>query len=106
MGIKLILYKSNTNSNSNLPKEFYLTERTFTVERVIMNNVSDIAALRKWNNIPEDIRKKLLQNVLCGNCGVTAIAPGYTMTYKKGLGILLNGSCAKCGHDVSRVIEV
>ena len=70
-----------------------------------MDNISDIAALRKWNSIPEDIRKKLLQNVYCGSCGVTIIAPGYTITYKNGLGILLNGKCVKCGHDVCRTIE-
>ena len=70
-----------------------------------MDNISDIAALRKWNSIQEDIRKKLLQNVYCGSCGVTTIAPGYTITYKKGLGIQLNGTCVKCGRDVCRVIE-
>jgi len=70
-----------------------------------MDNISDIAALRKWNSIPEDIRKKLLQNVYCGICGVTTIAPGYTMSYEKGVGILINGKCVKCGHDVCRVIE-
>jgi hypothetical protein len=70
-----------------------------------MDNISDITALRKWNSIPEDIRKKLLQNVYCVSCGVTTIAQGYTITYKKGLGIQLNGKCSKCGQDVSRVIE-
>jgi hypothetical protein len=70
-----------------------------------MDNISDIAAIRKWNSIPEDIRKRLLQNVYCGNCGVTTIAPGYTITQQKRLGILLNGKCAKCGQDVCRVIE-
>lgn len=70
-----------------------------------MDNISDITAIKKWNSIPEDIRKKLLQNVFCGSCGVTTIAPGYTITQKKGLGILLNGACSKCGHGVCRVIE-
>jgi ribosomal protein S27AE len=45
------------------------------------------------------------ERIYCGSCGVTTIAPRYTITYKKGLGILLNGKCAKCGHDVCRVIE-
>ena len=70
-----------------------------------MDNIAYIAAIIKWNSIPEDIRKKLLQNVYCGSCGVTIIAPGYTITYKNGLGILLNGKCVKCGHDVCRTIE-
>lgn len=70
-----------------------------------MNNISDIDAMRKWNNISKDIREKLLQNVYCGSCGVTAIAPGYTITQEKGLGILLNGKCTKCGQKVCRVIE-
>lgn len=70
-----------------------------------MNNISDIDAMRKWNGIPEDIRKKLLQNVYCRSCGVTTIAPDYTITQKKGLGIFLNGKCVKCGQNVCRVIE-
>ncbi len=70
-----------------------------------MDNISDMAAIRKWNSISKDIWKKLLQNVYCGSSGVTTIAPGYTITYKKGLGILLNGKCSKCGKNVSRVIE-
>lgn len=70
-----------------------------------MSNISDIEAIREWNRIPEEMRKRLLQNVYCGNCGVTTIAPGYTITKEKGLGILLNGKCLKCGHDVCRVIE-
>jgi hypothetical protein len=70
-----------------------------------MDNISDITALRKWNSIPEDIRKKLLQNVYCGSCGVTTITLGYTITEKKNLGILLNGKCMKCGHEVCRTIE-
>lgn len=65
-----------------------------------LDNISDIAALRKWSGVPEDTREKLLKNVFFGNCGVTTIALGYTITYKKGLGILLNGKCVKCGHDV------
>jgi ribosomal protein S27AE len=70
-----------------------------------MNNISDINAVRKWNSIPDDIRKKLLQNVYCRRCGVTSIAAGYSITEEKGLGILLNGKCSKCGDIVCRVIE-
>ena len=64
-----------------------------------MDSISDIAAIRKWNSIPEDIRNSFLQNVFCVSCGVTTIAQGFTITEKKGLGILLNGKCMKCGHE-------
>lgn len=70
-----------------------------------MGNISEIEAMKKWGQIPEEFRKKLLQNVFCGECGVTAIAPGYSITGNPETGIVLTGKCMKCGKEVCRVIE-
>jgi ribosomal protein S27AE len=70
-----------------------------------MGNVSDFNAIKKWNAIPDDFRKKILQNVFCRNCGVTAMQSDYSITYDKKVGILLNGTCVKCGNKVCRVVE-
>ena len=41
--------------------------------------VTEIEALREWRKIPERIRKLLLVNAFCHNCGTTEFAPGYTL---------------------------
>lgn len=71
-----------------------------------MDNISDIAALRIWNSIivryPEKvISERVLWKLRCDDNGSRV----YIITYKKNLGIQLNGKCVKCGHDVCRVIE-
>lgn len=37
--------------------------------------VTEIEALREWRKIPEHIRKLLLANAFCHNCGTTEFAP-------------------------------
>lgn len=41
--------------------------------------VTEIKALREWKKIPGHIRKLLLANAFCHNCGMTEFAPGYTL---------------------------
>lgn len=41
--------------------------------------VTEIEALREWRKTPEHIRKLLLANAFCHNCGTTEFAPGYTL---------------------------
>ena len=38
--------------------------------------VTEIEALREWKKIPEHIRKLLLANAFCHNCGSAEFAPG------------------------------
>lgn len=68
-----------------------------------LNNMSDIEAIKKWNEIPEEIQKILLGNVFCSNCGETTIVD-YTINYVD-VGIVLKGICAECGERVARVID-
>ena len=46
--------------------------------------VTEIEALREWKRIPEHIRKLLLANAFCHNCGTTEFAPGYTLRMRHG----------------------
>ena len=57
-----------------------------------------------WNRIPQDIQKKLIDNVWCINClGVTTITD-FRGQVEEG-DLVLSGRCAKCGGKVVRVIE-
>ena len=46
--------------------------------------VTEIEALREWRKTPEHIRKLLLANAFCHNCGTTEFAPGYTLRIRHG----------------------
>ncbi|MCM2532736.1 hypothetical protein NDK43_10510 [Neobacillus pocheonensis] len=66
--------------------------------------VFSFAANKKWLSIPEITRRKLESNVWCGSCsGVTQIEK-YSVKESQS-GILLQGKCKKCGHDVVRSID-
>lgn len=64
--------------------------------------VTEIEALREWRKIPEHIRKLLLANAFCHNCGTTEFAPGYTLRMRHSC-VLIEGCCAKCGAEVARL---
>lgn len=66
--------------------------------------ITEIEALREWRKIPEHIRKLLLANAFCHNCGTTEFAPGYTLCMRHGR-VLVEGCCAKCGAEVARLCD-
>lgn len=66
--------------------------------------VTEIEALREWKKIPERIRRLLLSNAFCRNCGTTEFAPGYTLRMRQGR-VLVEGCCAKCGAEVARLCD-
>lgn len=66
--------------------------------------VTEIEALREWRKIPEHIRKLLLANAFCHNCGTTELAPGYTLRMRHGC-VLIEGRCAECGAEVARLCD-
>ena len=66
--------------------------------------VTEIEALREWKKIPEHIRKLLLANAFCHNCGTTEFAPGYTLRMRHGC-VLIEGRCAECGAEVARLCD-
>ena len=66
--------------------------------------VTEIEALRERKKIPEHIRKLLLANAFCHNCGTTEFAPGYTLRMRHGC-VLIEGCCARCGAEVARLCD-
>ena len=66
--------------------------------------VTEIEALREWRKIPEQIRKLLLANAFCHNCGTTEFAPGYTLRMRHGR-VLVEDCCAKCRAEVARLCD-
>jgi hypothetical protein len=66
--------------------------------------VTEIEALREWKKIPEHIRKLLLANAFCHNCGKTEFTPGYTLHMRHGCA-LIEGRCAKCSAEVARLCD-
>ena len=57
-----------------------------------------------WGTIPKEARARILANVFCVKCGGSVTMTNYTGEERKG-DVHLKGSCAKCGHEVVRVVE-
>jgi superfamily II DNA helicase RecQ len=68
------------------------------------HEVLSFTANKKWLAIPAETRKKLEQNVWCGNCGDVVPITKYVVK-DSGNGIVLEGKCKNCGHKVARFIE-
>ena len=66
--------------------------------------VTEVEALRGWRQIPEHIRKLLLANASCHNCGTTEFAPGCTLRIRHGR-VLVEGCCTECGAEVARLCD-
>lgn len=66
--------------------------------------ITKIEALREWKKIPEHIRKLLLDNAFCHNCGTTEFAPGYTLRMRRGR-VLVEGCCTECRAEVARLCD-
>lgn len=67
------------------------------------SNITDMKALKKWSKVPVDFQKMLIDNVYCSKCGVTTIVD-FGIQYDR-LGLVLKGSCKKCGAPVARFVE-
>jgi hypothetical protein len=66
-------------------------------------SVIDFKAAQKWAKIPKNVQELLINNVFCSSCLVTTIT-GYTLHDDK-FGVLLKGTCKKCGKNVARLVE-
>ena len=56
-----------------------------------------------WYSIPANARERILKNVFCTKCKGSEMID-YNGSEKNG-DLVLEGSCAKCGHQVVRVVE-
>ncbi len=66
--------------------------------------ITEIEPLREWRKILEHIRKLLLANAFCHNCGTTELAPGYTLHMRHGR-VLAEGKCTECEAEIARLCD-
>ena len=59
---------------------------------------------KRWEQIPADIRPKLLDNVYCVYCGDETTITNFSGSMQ-GADLVLVGECLKCHESVARVIE-
>ena len=57
-----------------------------------------------WGMIPKEARERILANVFCVKCRASVQIKNFTGEGRKG-DVILKGSCARCGHEVVRVVE-
>ena len=61
-------------------------------------------ALKKWMELPANIRSKILSTVWCGQCRTAVTICDYSTDFDGGV-VVLRGFCGTCGHKVARVLE-
>lgn len=61
-------------------------------------------ARQRWQQIPENIQKLLLDNVYCGSCKGSVSISSYKGSIKNKM-VVLDGLCKTCGARVARAIE-
>jgi hypothetical protein len=61
-------------------------------------------AKKRWEQIPGQIRKDILENVWCSKCR-TMVALQLREGEMSGRSLVLRGTCKRCGSEAARVIE-
>jgi len=61
-------------------------------------------AKKRWEKIPERVRKDILENTWCPQCR-TMVTLLLSEGYMSGRSLVLQGTCKKCGSDAARVVE-
>lgn len=64
----------------------------------------DKKAMQKFNQIPDDIKSKILSNVYCSKCKDIVRIVDFEATVDKD-DLLLKGKCENCSGKVARLIE-
>lgn len=62
-------------------------------------------AEEKWLSISEVVRTKILENVWCSQCKGAVTIIDFVVNNDR-MGVLLEGKCKVCTHDVVRIVEV
>lgn len=57
-----------------------------------------------WGTIPKEAHERILTNVFCVKCRGSVRITNYSGEEENG-NVILKGACAKCGHEVVRVVE-
>ena len=97
--------KSIAMTEKGFLKSKELFERYFTkeIKTIPLPKFTD-AAKKRWNQVPERIRKDIMDAVWCTRCrtGTPMQLLEGTMS---GRSLVLRGTCKQCGSEVARVIE-
>ena len=64
----------------------------------------DKKAMNKFNQIPDDIKSKLLANVYCSKCADTVRIVDFEATMDNN-DLILKGKCERCSGNIIRLIE-
>lgn len=101
----IVKSKSVVMTEDGFLKARKLFEKHFTAEaKPISLPKFTTPAKKRWNQIPERIKKDIMDNVWCTNC-----RSGTSMQIREGAleqkCLILRGTCKRCGGDVARVIE-
>jgi len=64
----------------------------------------DKKAMQKFNEIPDDVKPKILSNVYCAQCKDIVKIVDFEAKMD-GEDLILNGKCEKCSGNVARLIE-
>jgi Domain of unknown function (DUF6429) len=62
------------------------------------------AAKKRWEQIPEQVREDILENVWCSQCRL-GVALQLRKGEMSGRSLVLRGTCKKCGGEAARMIE-
>jgi len=62
------------------------------------------SARKRWEQIPERIRKDILKNVWCPQCRIM-VTLHLREGHMSGRSLVLKGTCDRCGNEVVRVVE-
>jgi hypothetical protein len=80
-------------------KQYFATEA-----KIIAFPQLTLQAKKRWEQIPERIRKDILENVWCAQCQ-TGVSLQLREGKMSGRSLILKGTCKKCGNEAARVIE-
>ena len=61
-------------------------------------------ARKRWEQVPEEMREKILKNVWCSQCH-NMVAMQLREGQMAGRSLVLRGTCKDCGSEAARVIE-
>lgn len=70
-----------------------MSKEKFTTEAVLF-----------WGGIPVEIQERILKNAVCAKCNTFVEIVNYYGTVENG-DLVLDGTCAFCGHVSARVVE-
>jgi len=97
--------KSVGMSEESFLKAKELFERHFVKEtKTIPFPKLTSPAKKRWEQIPEQARKDVLENVWCSQCR-TMVALQLREGEMSGRSLVLRGTCRKCGSEAARVVE-